>query len=105
MWYCWYDADASFQVKCFAPEPGVPANAAFDALVASGDPLGATRLVRGSPQSYVGSLMYIPIYVHPMRGMDFVERLARAVMCRTTSPCAVTFDREVPGLPVGAIAP
>jgi hypothetical protein len=61
--------------------------------------------VRQAPQSYSGSTMYIPIYIHPMRGMAFVERLARAVMCRGSAGCAVAFDPEVPNVPVGTIPP
>lgn len=103
VWHCWYDADGSYRVKCFAPQRDVPSDPLFEELRRAGDFVGATRIVRQDPHTFAGTMMYIPIYSHPMRGMDFVARLARAVMCRAGTSCAVAFDPEVPTVPAGAI--
>ncbi len=102
VWHCWYESSGIYRIRCLAPaSAGSPAAAGDERwraeelrqeLLVSGEAEEATRLVRSMPASFSGTSIDIPIYAPPYRGVEFSERLAKAVMCGRQPACRIAFD-------------
>lgn len=105
-WACWYSS-VGLSVQCLlsrTPQADHQMRAAQVAATADRRLPALVRTIWGSPEKLAGDHISIPLMSEPFE-MEFVQQLARSVMCGGRLDCSVHFDANLDGMaPVRAAA-
>jgi hypothetical protein len=105
-WACWY-SPVAMSVQCLlsrTPQADHEMRAAQVAATADRRLSTLVRTIWGSPEKLAGDHISIPLMSQPFE-MEFVQQLARSVMCGGRPDCSVHFDANIDGMaPVRAAA-
>lgn len=105
-WACWY-SPKQLSVQCLlvhAPTMGRMERATDVASRIDRRLPALVKVIWGSPEQLAGNYISIPLMSIPFE-MEFVEQLAKSVMCGARKDCSIHFDKNSDGLgPVRAAA-